>query len=71
MKSKYIIEVVLSIGLHGEQSDELDLCLESDKTEAELDALPSEELEEFMHEVWKDWAWNHIEGGATLLQRTN
>jgi hypothetical protein len=39
MKPKYIIEVVLSIGLHGEQLDELDLCLESDKTEAELDVM--------------------------------
>jgi hypothetical protein len=69
MKSKYIIEVVLSIGLHGEQSDELDLCLESDKTEAELDAMSEEDMQSLIHEVWKEWAWNHIDGGGTLLQR--
>jgi hypothetical protein len=44
MKPKYIIEVVLSIGLYGEQSDELDLALESGKTEAELYAMSDEDM---------------------------
>jgi hypothetical protein len=69
MKPKYIIEVVLSIGLHGEQSDELDLALESGKTEAELDAMSDEDMQSLIYEVWKEWAWNHIDGGGTLLQK--
>jgi hypothetical protein len=69
MSDKYKIKVSLDIGLNNaSRDDELDLCAESGKTEAELDALSDEELQELIDEMWKEWAWNYIDGCGELLK---
>jgi hypothetical protein len=69
MSDKYKIKVSLHIGLKNARRDEeLDLCAESGKTEAELDALSDEELQKVINETWEDWAWNYIDGYGELLK---
>lgn len=69
MNCKYKIKLTLSIGFESTQTEELDLAAETGKTEEELEALPSSELEELVYSVWKEWAWGYIDGGGELLVR--
>lgn len=66
----YVYKLTLNIGLGSEVSETLDLSLESDKSEEELNALTETELDNFVYAFWKEWAWNYIDGGVTLLPVT-
>lgn len=59
------LAVTLNIGLaNAEQSDVIDTGIPV----SEWDALTEEEQEERRHEEWKEWAWEHIDGGARVVE---
>lgn len=60
------IKVSLSIGISdASQEDELDI------DEDEWDNCKTDESrEDLMHEHWKNWIWNYIDGGCELVEDT-
>lgn len=57
------IKVTLSIGLVGcEHKDEIDI------PDEELEGMSAEEIDARLDEEWKEWAWNYIDGGATIIK---
>jgi hypothetical protein len=62
MSDKYKVFFSLGLGVGVPcRSEKVDLCAESGKTEAELDALSDKELEEVIDKAWKDWEGNSKE----------
>lgn len=59
MTKKFLF--TLNIGLAGaSQEDEVDVDIPDEASE--------EEADELIHEAWKDWAWNYIDGGTREIE---
>ena len=57
------VKVTLSIGLVG--------CCHEDVVEIDDDdvaGLSGDALENVLHEAWQEWAWQYIDGGATVIE---
>lgn len=59
------IKVSLGIGLsNAEQSDVIDTGIPL----SEWNALTKEEQDKRIHEEWEEWAWEYIDGGASVVE---
>lgn len=57
------ILVTLSIGLaNAKQQDVLEI------PDEEVEGLSEEERQKVIDEHWQAWAWNYIDGGATIIE---
>lgn len=56
------LKMTLSIGLANATRSEV---IEFDDTEVPTD---QEEIEEWMNEMWKEWAWEHIDGSVDIVE---
>ena len=60
------LRVTLSIGYRSQHEEILEL------DEDELEACSTDdERQELYDKYWSDWAWNYIDGGATLVEESN
>ena len=59
-----VVDLTLSIGLNGDVTDVLPLSDLVDNWEE----LSKEELEKALHAAWKEWAWEYIDGGASIRE---
>lgn len=69
MKLDQVIQVNLSIGMGSggaDRDDEMtvgELLAYGDHTEEEYLAADTEKQNELLHDGWKKWAWEYIDGG--------
>lgn len=57
------VKMTLSIGLaNAEQKDTLEF------DDDDVKDLSPDELDKFLYEAWKDWIWEHIDGGPTVIE---
>ncbi|KAB8186911.1 hypothetical protein FH608_046325 [Nonomuraea phyllanthi] len=58
------LAVTLGIGLaNAERSDVIDTGIPV----SEWNALTSEQQEERVHEEWKEWIWEYVDGGGSVV----
>lgn len=58
------VDLVLSIGLAGcDVTDTLPL----DDLVEDWRTLDKEEMEKALHQAWKEWIWEYIDGGANIV----
>ncbi len=63
MAKTFKVKMRLSIGLaNAEQRDTVEF--ECD----EIKGKTPDEIEEFIHEAWKEWAWQYIDGGPEMVE---
>ena len=58
------IKVSLRIGLANASQDDV---IDIDESEWE-ECKTEEQKEELIHKYWLQWAWNYIDGGASLIE---
>ena len=58
------VKVTLSIGYAGACHEDI---IEID--DADYNAcLNEDQRQELLNELWNEWAWNYIDGGATIIE---
>ena len=63
------ISLSLSIGLNGEIEEVMPLAsalIEMDLLFSEWDALSSSEQQEKLDQLWREWAYQYVDGGAVV-----